>query len=168
MMNKLMRNKSLKLLSVLLILTLVLVGCDQNKATDSDNKMKYVTKEEVKEDIDSGNDDYILLDVRQAKDYEDEHLKGSYLADQHEANKNGKDEIGIDHLKTALKEATGNEKGDPDDKYALMCYSGQSYAQKGTDLLIELGISPEQIYTIEGGMKDWEAGGDEYKNLLTK
>ena len=69
-------------------------------------------------------------------------------------------------LKTALKEATGSETGKDGIKYALVCYSGKSYAQKATDLMIEMGIPKENIYTLDGGMKDWEAGGDEYKALL--
>ena len=37
-----------------------------------------------------------------------------------------------------------------------MCYSGAGYAQVGTDLLInEMGVNPENIYTVEGGMKAW-------------
>lgn len=168
MINKIMKNKSFKLLSILLILTMVVVGCTKAPADESANKMNYINKDEVKKLVDSDSDEYVLLDVRQAKDYETEHLKGAYLADVHEANKNGKDEIGTEHLKTALKEATGSETGNPDTKYALMCYSGASYAQKATDLLIDMGVSPDKIYTIEGGMKDWEAGGDEYKGLLTK
>lgn len=166
MVNKWMKNKSFKVLSVLLILMMVLVGCGQDTA--SENEMEYITKEDLKEDIDSGNGEYILLDVRQAEDYEEEHIEGAYLADQHEANKNGKDEIGVEHLEAALEEATGSKTGNEGDKYALMCYSGKSYAQKATDLLIDMDVSEDQIYTVEGGMKDWESGGDEYNQLLTK
>lgn len=164
-----MKNyKGLKLLSVLLVLSLLIVGCAKDTSSVPENEMKYIDKDQVKEIVETDSDEYILLDVRQSKDYDKEHIKGSYLADQHAANKEGKDEVGIENLKTTLKEATGSETGSPDKKYALVCYSGQSYAQKATDLMIDIGISPDQIYTLEGGMKDWEGGGDEYKNLLTK
>lgn len=52
------------------------------------------------------------------------------------------------------------------EKYALVCYSGTFYAQKATDLLIEMGISADQIYTVADGIGAWEDGGDEYTKLL--
>lgn len=161
-----MKNKSLKLLSVLLILSLVLVGCGQKAEETAANPMKYISVEDLKKDIDSGSNEYIILDVRQAKDYEESHIKGAILADQHAANKEGDDETGIANLKAALKEATGSEEGNPDIKFALVCYSGKSYAQKATDLLIEMGVSPDQIFTVEGGMKAWTEAGDDYNSLL--
>lgn len=159
-----MRNKRiLALLSILIITSLALVGCGEKEAA---NPMKYVSVEDVKEDIDAGGDGYVLLDVRQEESYNEGHIKGAYLADVHEANKNGDDESGIKNLKEGLKNATGNETGNADDKYVLICYSGKSYAQKATDLLIEMGLSPDQIFTLEGGMKAWEEGGEDYTNLL--
>ena len=161
-----MKKKSLKLMSVLLILSLVLVGCGQKAEEANANPMKYISVEDLKGDIDSGANEYIILDVRQAKDYEESHIKGAILADQHAANKEGDDATGIANLKVALKEATGSEEGSPDVKYALVCYSGKSYAQKATDLLIEMGVSGDQIFTVEGGMKAWTEAGDDYNSLL--
>ena len=145
-------------------MALVLVGCGDNN--DAANPMSYIGIEDVKEDIESGAGEYILLDNRKAEDYEEAHIKGSYMADVDAANKGGDDEAGMDSLEAALLEATGNAEGDPDAKYALICYSGASYAQKATDLLIEMGVDPSQIYTMEGGMKAWDGGGDDYAGLL--
>ncbi|NLK42872.1 MAG: hypothetical protein GX300_00575 [Tissierellia bacterium] len=64
-----MKKKSLKLMSVLLILSLVLVGCGQKAEEANANPMKYISVEDLKGDIDSGANEYIILDVRQAKDY---------------------------------------------------------------------------------------------------
>lgn len=128
------------------------------------NETQYIEKEELKDAV--GTDEYVILDARKAKDYEKTHIEGSLLADQDAANKGGDDEAGKANLKAALKEATGKETGNENDKYALVCYSGQSYAQKATELMIELGIPEENIYTLDGGMKAWEAGGEEYKELL--
>ena len=161
------KNKSLRLMSVLLILSLLLVGCGQagKQADAPTNEMKYIGVEDLKESIDSGSDDYIILDVRKAEDYNSSHIVGAYVADQDAANKGGDDEAGIANLKVALEEATGSETGN-DNKYALVCYSGKSYAQKATDLMLEMGISADQIYTVEGGMTAWEDGGEDYKGLL--
>src|SRR5690606_13302692 len=144
---------------------LVLVACGQAEETTA-NPMQYIGVEDLKASIESGSDDYIILDVRKVEDYNTSHIVGAYSADQDAANKGGDDEAGIANLKKALKEATGSEVGNAGEKYALVCYSGKSYAQKGTDLMIEMGISKDQIYTVEGGMKAWEEAGDDYKGLL--
>ncbi len=162
-----MKNKSLKLMSILLVLSLLLVACGQpEKEATNQNQMEYIGVEDLKISIDSGSEDYIILDVRKIEDYNTSHIVGAYEADQDAANKGGNDATGIVNLKEALQEATGSEVGNAEDKYALVCYSGKSYAQKATDLMIEIGISKDQIYTVEGGMKAWEEGGQDYKNLL--
>lgn len=160
-----MNKKLLKLMSVLLILTFVLAGCGQATETTA-NPMKYIGVEDLKESIESGSDEYVVLDVRKVEDFNTSHISGSYEADVDAANKGGDDEAGKESLKTALQEATGSETGNSGEKYALVCYSGKSYAQKATDLMIEMGISADQIYTVEGGMTAWEEGGDDYKALL--
>lgn len=162
-----MKNKSLKLIPILLILSLLLVACGQaGKEATNQNQMQYIGVEDLKTSIESGADDYIILDVRKVEDYNTSHIVGAYTADQDAANKGGDDEAGISNLKKALQESTGSEVGNAEDKYALVCYSGKSYAQKATDLMIEMGISKDQIYTVEGGMKAWGEGGDAYKGLL--
>ncbi len=160
-----MKNKALKLIPILLILSLLLVACGQAQDTAA-NPMQYMGVEDLKASIESGSDDYIILDVRKVEDYKTSHIVGAFTADQDAANKGGDDATGIANLKTTLKEATGSEVGNAEDKYALVCYSGKSYAQKATDLMIEMGISKDQIYTVEGGMKAWEEAGDDYKGLL--
>ncbi len=181
-----MKNKSLKLMSIFLLLAVVLVGCGQaateTPATETPaaeapaapaesqapNEMQYVSPEDLKADIEAGSNDYIVLDVRKVADYETSHIKGAVTADVDAANKGGDDEAGIVSLKKGLTEATGSETGSADAKYALVCYSGKSYAQKATDLLIEMGVSADNIYTLEGGMKAWEGAGDDYNALLEK
>lgn len=128
--------------------------------------MQYIGAEDLKASIESGSDDYVILDVRKAEDYNESHIVGYYGADQDAANEDVDDKIGTANLKAALKEATGNETGSSGDKYALVCYAGKLYAQTATDLMIKMGISADNIYTLEGGMKAWEEGGDDYKGLL--
>ena len=173
------KRKSIKLISTALLLSVLLVGCGEKTeqtdagtgaGTDSEvqkeNEMKYIKMESLKDSIDSDSKEYVILDVRKIEDYDKAHIIDAYTADQDAANKGGDDAKGIENLKVALNEATGNEVGNPDSKYALVCYSGKSYAQKATDLMLEMGISADQIYTLEGGMKAWESGGDDYKGLL--
>ena len=167
-----MRNKSLKLMSIFLLLAVVLVGCGQAAApapaaTEAPaNAMQYVSLEDLKADVEAGSGEYIILDNRKLEDFDKGHVKGSVSADVDAANKGGDDAAGIVNLKAALTEATGNETGNSDAKYALVCYSGKSYAQKATDLLIEMGVSADQIYTVEGGMKAIEEAGDDYKAII--
>ncbi len=190
-----MKNKSLKLMSLILLLTVVLVGCGQaaapateapkteapaateapkteapaaTEAPATTNEMKYVAPADLKAAIEADSKEYIILDNRKVADFNTSHIKGAVMADVDAANKGGDDEAGKVSLKNALKEATGSETGSADAKYALVCYSGKSYAQKATDLLIEMGVSADQIVTLEGGMKAWEAAGDDYKALLVK
>lgn len=164
-----MKKKSLKVLAVLMVAALALTGCGNSSGGGSDapaNEMQYIAPEDVKGLVEEGSSEYIILDVRKAEDYDISHIRGSISADQDAANKGGNDAQGIENLKAALSDATGSETGNDGDKYVLVCYSGKSYAQKGTDLMIEMGIPKDQIYTLEGGMTAWEEGGDDYTGLL--
>lgn len=159
------RKKSLLLLSIILVLSLVFVACGQDADSDA-VEMQYVGVEELKDDIESGADEYVILDVRKVEDFNTSHIKGSYAADVDAANKGGDDETGTANLKAGLQEATGSETGNAGEKYALVCYSGKSYAEKATELMVAMGISEDQIFTVEGGITAWEEGGDEYTELL--
>lgn len=159
-----LKNKALLLLSILLAMVLVLGACGNNE--EATNPMSFIGIEELKNDIVNDTGEYIMLDTRIVDSYEEAHIQGSYMADVDAANKGGDDPAGIASLEAALSEATGSKTGNDGDKYALLCNSGASYAQKATDLLIEMGISPDQIYTVEGGMKAWNDGGDDYTDLL--
>jgi len=162
-----MRKNSLKLMAVLLVLSLLLVACGtKTEPVAVTNQMKYVSVEDVKKSVESESGDYIILDVRKVDDFNKNHIIGSVSGDVDAANKGGDDAKGTENLKVALKEATGSETGKDGSKYALVCYSGKSYAQKATDLMIEMGISADSIFTVEGGMTAWEEAGEEYKNLL--
>src|SRR5690554_1189944 len=124
------KKKNSLLVSILFVMSLVLAACGNNE--EAANPMSYIGIEEVKQDIESGAGEYILLDNRKAEDYEDAHIKGAIMADVDAANKGGDDDAGIASLEAALLEATGNAAGDENAKYALLCYSGKSYAQKAT------------------------------------
>lgn len=158
-------KKQIKLLFLVLVLTFALVACNQAAPANNDapaetaapaeeatsHEMSYISTEDTKAIIDEGKtDDYILLDVRKAADYESDHVDGFISADL-DAAKNGDTANGVETLKAALEGKDVENK-----EILLMCYSGAGYAQVGTDLLInELNIKPENIKTVEGGMKAW-------------
>lgn len=152
-----------------LISLVILSGCsttpNQEKDNNSENKMEYVTPEEIKEALDKKNNEYVLLDVRKESDYNEKHIATTYSADADPA-KNGDKETTKTNLKNALKDATGSENGTNDKKYVLFCYSGASYAQAATDVLVDMGVDKSQIYTLEGGYKEWNNLGDEFTKYM--
>ncbi|SHJ58231.1 Rhodanese-related sulfurtransferase [Hathewaya proteolytica DSM 3090] len=163
------KNRLFKVIPMLVILSLsiVLVACGKKEEVASNNPMEYVSIEQLKKSIDETKE-YVILDVRKIEDYKKSHIKGAFEADVDAANKGGDDKAGIASLEDGLLEATGSKTGKADAKYALICYSGKTYAQKATDLLIGMGVSKDKIFTLKGGMKAWEAGGSEYTDLLEK
>lgn len=140
---------------------------NEAKDTTSDVAMQYISKEDLKKSIDDGNKDYVVLDVRKKEDYDKEHIKNSLSADVDETKEDAsKTENSTANLKAALKEATESETGKEDTKVALLCYSGKRYAQAATNILVDMGIKKENIYTLDGGYKGWT--GDEFTSLLEK
>lgn len=172
-------KKSIKMLILALGLSAALMGCqgkeeapaadapvaeaptetpaEENTAEETEtHAMSYISPEDTRAIVDGGNEkDYVLLDVRKAEDFEAGHTDNFSSADLDKA-KEGDAADGKANLEKAIDEQTGGE-GIGDKEVLLMCYSGKSYAQAGTDLLInELGVNPDQIKTIEGGMKAYE------------
>lgn len=162
-------KRLLSIISLIILASMLLVGCagtaTKTEEATAENQMQYVKAEDVKKDIE-GDGQYLLLDVRKLEDYDKGHIKGSFASDMDKANKEGDKEDGVAKMKATLKEATGSETGKDDTKVVLVCYSGKSYAQAATDALVTIGFNKDNIYTLEGGMKDWEAAGDEYKALV--
>ncbi len=140
-----------------------IVGCGNDAATTTstgsdsaavevkDVEMKYISADDVNANI--ASDDYLIVDVRKAADYEAGHIPGAVNADM-DAAKGGDNDSGIANMKAAL--------GDPaevDKKIVLVCYSGKSYAKAGTNILAALGANMDNVFTLEGGMKAWDEAG---------
>ncbi len=121
------------------------------KAPESDVAMNYITPADAEANLDSS--DYVFVDLRKADDYKTSHIKGAISADM-DACKGGDFQNGVDTMKAALKDATGSETG-ADKKLVLICYSGKSYAQAGTNVLSAIGANMDNVFTLEGGMKAW-------------
>lgn len=108
----------------------------------------YISKEDLKADIDS-TQSCKLIDARKAADYATSHIVGAVSADM-DCVVNGTDEA------TALANAKAAITGDSaNQKYAIICYSGNRYAQKATEMLIKNGVDRANIVTLSGGMKGW-------------
>lgn len=122
----------------------------------ADNLVQNNTPADAEANLDSS--DYVFIDLRKADDYKAGHIKGSIAADM-DACKGGDFQNGVDTMKEALKDATGSENG-ADKKLVLICYSGKSYAQAGTNVLSAIGANMDNVFTLEGGMKAW-AGATE-------
>ena len=117
----------------------------------ADNLVQNNTPADVEANLDSS--DYVFIDLRKADDYKAGRIKGAIAADM-DACKGGDFQNDVDTMKAALKEATGSESG-ADKKLVLICYSGKTYAQAGTNVLSAIGANMDDVFTLEGGMKAW-------------
>lgn len=139
----------------------MLAGCGSSSTSSStsgssaeqsaDVAMSYMTCDELKAQLDS--DAVVVVDVRKADDYAAGHIKGAISADM-DAAKNGDADAGVTTMKAALKDATGSEDG-AGKTLVLVCYSGKSYAQAGTNALSTIGANMDNVKTLEGGMQAW-------------
>ena len=114
-------------------------------------EMQKISAADVEANLD--NEDYLIVDVRKAADYEAGHIPGAISADL-DAAVNGDNGAGVASLTAALLEATGSETAEGK-TLVLVCYSGNKYAQAGTDILNYLGADMVDVYTLDGGMKGW-------------
>lgn len=114
-------------------------------------EMSYISPADVETQLD--NEDYLILDVRKAEDYEAGHIPGAINADMDLA-KDGDYESGIESMTAALEEATGTDNGDGKN-LVLVCYSGKRYAQAATNVLNYLEADMDKVVTLEGGMQAW-------------
>ena len=135
----------------------------QGQEQASDVEMQYISPEEVKGAVDGKDTSYVIVDVRKYEDYQADHIPGSISADMDKA-KGGDYADGKSAMGEALKQATGSETAEGK-RIVLVCYSGKSYAQAGTNVLSQLGADMGSVYTLEGGMKAWTA---DYPDALTQ
>lgn len=102
----------------------------------------YVSVKDLKDNA----NDYVILDARETADYWAKHIDGAVSANV------ASDTSKMDDTVKAVVDKYGKDK-----KYAVICYSGNKYAKKASRDLRALGVSADKIYTMEGGMKAWEA-----------
>lgn len=114
--------------------------------------------------------DYVILDVRAKDDYDDAHIAGAISTP-------------VDIRSADVDETIKNIVADKgtDKKYALICYSGNRYAQKASSDLRACNVNNDNIVTLggdqgkkskNGGMIAWRTAGYEldhynYTNAAT-
>lgn len=108
---------------------------------------------------------YVILDARKAADFATGHIEDAVSADMDGFVKKSITEAQSKANVKAVVDKYGKNK-----KYAVICYSGNRYAQAASAELRSLGVSNDNIFTLggdkarnssEGGMKAWKAAGYE-------
>lgn len=154
-----MNKKILKTILISLILVIIASCKEDGKA-----ERKFMISEDLEKIIEENSDEHVILDLRQAKDFEEEHIKNSISVDLHLANKEGDDKDGLEKLNKVLDSLDEKDKK----KLVLICYTGRSYAKKGYELLSKIGIKNENIITLKGGIKDFRANSKNKELLQAK
>ena len=121
---------------------------DKPDTPDEPGTYSYISAADLKADIEDAQE-YKLLDTRKADDYAAGHIIGSISTDMN-GILSGTDESGA--ASNIAKAISGDSASQ---KYAIICYSGNSYAQAAKDLLIKQGIKASNIAILTGGMKEW-------------
>lgn len=121
----------------------------------------YISAKTLKDNADN----YVILDARKAADFAEGHIAGAVSADMDGFVKKSITEAQSKANVKAVVDKYGKNK-----KYAVICYSGNRYAQAASAELRSLGVSNDNIFTLggdkarnssEGGMKAWKAAGYE-------
>lgn len=121
----------------------------------------YISAKTLKDNADN----YVILDARKAADFAEGHIDGAVSADMDGfVNKSITEAQSKANVKAVVDKYGKNKK------YAVICYSGNRYAQAASAELRSLGVSNDNIFTLggdkarkssEGGMKAWKAAGYE-------
>lgn len=121
----------------------------------------YISAKTLKDNADN----YVILDARKAADFAEEHIACAVSADM-----DGFVDKSITDAQSKANVKTVVDKYGKNKKYAVICYSGNRYAQAASAELRSLGVSNGNIFTLggdkarkssEGGMKAWKAAGYE-------
>lgn len=121
----------------------------------------YISAKTLKDNADN----YVILDARKAADYAEGHIAGAVSADM-----DGFVGKSIAEAQSKANVKAVVDKYGKNKKYAVICYSGNSYAQAASAELRSLGVSNDNIFTLggdkarkssAGGMKAWKAAGYE-------
>ena len=121
----------------------------------------YISAKTLKDNADS----YVILDARKAADFAEGHIAGAVSADM-----DGFVDKSITEAQSKANVKAVVDKYGKNKKYAVICYSGNRYAQAASAELRSLGVSNDNIFTLggdkarkssDGGMKAWKAAGYE-------
>jgi thiosulfate/3-mercaptopyruvate sulfurtransferase len=124
------------------------------------NDPVFITADELLE-----NDGSLkLIDLRKAADFKTAHIPGAVSADVSGA-------VSGENAAAAKANVEAAIAGDPaDQKYVLLCYTGNKYANAGREILLGLGKENTNLFILgqddktqgpNGGMAGWNAKGYE-------
>ena len=121
----------------------------------------YISAKTLKDDAAN----YVIMDARKAADFATGHIEDAVSADMDGCVGKSITEAQSKANVKAVVDKYGKNK-----KYAVICYSGNRYAQAASAELRSLGVSNDNIFTLggdkarksaNGGMKAWKAAGYE-------
>ena len=103
---------------------------------DYHNIIIELGSDELKEYLDAQRDEYLLVDVREPKEYKKAHIPGAMLV--------------------RLKEVEGSmAQFDQDKDVIFYCRSGRR-SRIAASFVAEMGLSVNSIYNLKGGMLGWQ------------
>ena len=120
------------------------VKSKQEISSEAKSKAPHISSQQLV-GYQSANDDFVLLDIRTEAEYEAGHIRGARWFPR------GKLEY---YIQEVIK--------DPDSKIVLYCRTGGRSAL-ATLTLMEMGYT--NVVDLEGGFKEWVAGGNTFYNL---
>lgn len=143
----------MKHLVLVFVSMLVLLGCSGK--VEKKAEYNYMEPKEVAEAIRS-NAKVALVDIQEADDFEEEHLKGAIKTLAYPVKT---DE---DHKKllTALASIQA------DDKVVVVCPRGGGGAERAYDLLAQNGIEKSRLYILTDGQYGWPR--DSIKDVIAQ
>lgn len=121
----------------------------------------YISAKTLKDDAAN----YVIMDARKAADFATGHIEDAVSADM-----DGFVDKSITEAQSKANVKAVVDKYGKNKKYAVICYSGNRYAQAASAELRSLGVSNDNIFTLggdkarksaNGGMKAWKAAGYE-------
>lgn len=121
----------------------------------------YISAKTLKDDAAN----YVIMDARKAADFATGHIEDAVSADM-----DGFVGKSITEAQSKANVKAVVDKYGKNKKYAVICYSGNIYAQAASAELRSLGVSNDNIFTLggdkarksaNGGMKAWKAVGYE-------
>lgn len=148
-------KKILLLCSMLLVITLSLVGCGSKdkESAEGEKKYNYYTADQLKEAIESKKD-ITLVDIQPKEDYDKHHIEGTIPTYAYPAEKD-EEKAKIDTVLPKLEESNN--------PIVVVCPGGGGGAKNTINYLESKGIKSDRMFILENGQKGWP-----YKELLEK
>lgn len=143
-------KKILLLCSMLLVITLSLMGCGskEKESTKSEKQYNYYTADQLKGAIE-GKEDITLVDIQVKEDYDKHHIERTIPTYAYPAEK-AEETSKIDKVLPKLE-----ENNNP---VIVVCPGGGGGAKRTIDYLESKEIKSDRLFILENGQKGWPYG----------